>query len=169
MLRRLMKSIFAPAGGESQPAAEDDVQKRIRWGRAHAGSPLKRHLDIVFGDLHVGEHGLLALSDSCLADSDSKVPPLKAFRRPLASYFLGRYFLHAMELDGGYAECGVFSGTTALFLCRTARTLRPGYAGEDLHLVDSFEGLSRPVAEDLVANHDPSRSGVTQGALSAPV
>lgn len=171
MLRRLMKHIFArpPAAGESSPVAEAEVQKRMRWALAHARSPLNKHLDIVYGDLRIGGLGVLALSESCLTDSDAMAPPLKAFRRPLASYILARYFLYAMELDGGYAECGVFRGTSALFLCRAALTRRPGYAGEGLHLIDSFEGLSQPSAEDLIANHDASRSGVTQGALSAPV
>jgi O-methyltransferase len=175
MLRQMVRAIFArkPAGGESQPAAEDEVQKRKRWGEAHARSPLKQHLDIVLGDLRIGDHGVLALSDSCLTDTDSRIPPLKAFRRPLASYFLARYFLHAMELGGQFAECGVYSGISALFVCRAARTRRPDYAGEGLHLIDSFEGLSQPGNEDFFTTRagdgSVARKSIPQGSYASPM
>ena len=177
MLLRILKGIFAGSGkgGAEHPPVprEFEHEKHIRWGNAHAHAPMQRHLEITLGELRIGEHDLRALSDSCLADSDSLALPLKALRRPLASYFLARYFLHAMELGGAYAECGVFRGTSALFLCRAARTRRPGYAGEDLHLIDSFEGISRPSGEDLLdaRGEDGSiiRAGVAQGALSSPI
>lgn len=177
MLLRILKGIFAGSrkGGAERLSApgEFEHEKRIRWGKAHARSPMQRHLEIAIGELRIGEHDLRALSDSCLADSDSKVLPLKALRRPLASYFLARYFLHATELGGAYAECGVFRGTSALFLCRAARTRRPGYAGEGLHLIDSFEGLSEPSDDDLFdargENGSVTRAGVPRGSLAAPL
>jgi len=49
----------------------------------------------------------------------------------------------------------------------------PGYAGEGLHLIDSFEGISQPSDEDAfdARGKDGSlvRTAVPQGALSAPV
>jgi len=78
-----------------------------------------------------------------------------------------------MDLGGAYAECGVFRGTTALFLCRAAQTRRPGYAGEGFHLVDSFAGLSRPGEEDVLddraADGSAVRAAVAEGSLAAPV
>ena len=173
----MLKEIFAGKRQDAPAAptapAEFEHEKRVRWGHAHARSPMQRHLEIAIGDLRIGEHDLRALSDSCLAGSDSKVLPQKALRRPLASYFLARYFLHAMELDGAYAECGVHRGTSALFLCRAAQTRRAGYAGEGLHLVDSFEGISRPSDEDYfdARGGDGSvvRANVPQGSLSSSI
>jgi len=140
---------------------------------AHSRAPLARHREIALGEISIGGQDLCDLSDRCLADSESKVPPLKALRRPLASYFLARYFLYAMGLGGQFAECGVFRGTSALFLCRAAKSRIPAYAGEGLHLIDSFEGLSQPADEDLSETREKEgsvvRTVVPQGTLSAPV
>jgi O-methyltransferase len=170
----MLKEIFSGKPKEGPvSSAEFEHEKRKRWGHAHARSPMQRHLEIAIGDLRIGKHDLRALTESCLVDSNSKVHPLKALRRPLASYFLARYFLNAMELDGAYAECGVFSGTSSLFLCRAARTRRPGYNGEGLHLIDSFEGISRPVTEDEFDAHSGDgsvfRANVPKGTLSSPI
>lgn len=176
MLLRMLKEIFA-GGKEIAPArtAREEYPNEMidRRVNAHARAPMARHLDIVLGGMRVGEHDLRTLSDRCLADSDAKVLPLKALHRPLASYFLARYFLHAMELGGACAECGVFRGTSALFLCRAARTRRADYAGEGLHLIDSFEGLSEPSDDDLfdARGEDGSvtRAGVPRGSFAAPL
>ncbi len=176
VLLRVLKDIF---GGRRNATARQTGREHSpaealkRTASAHAGAPLDRHLEIALGGLRIGEHDLRSLSDACLADSDSKVPPLKALHRPLASFFLARYFLYAMALGGEFAECGVFRGTSALFLCRAAKTRIPGYAGEGLHLIDSFEGISQPSDEDAfdARGKDGSlvRTAVPQGALSAPV
>src|SRR6188472_3847564 len=164
VLLRVLKAIFggagAAAGASAPPRRELPHEMLARIGSMHAAAPMGRHLEIALGELRVGEHDLRALSDRCLAESEAAAPPLKALRRPLASYFLARYFLHAMDLGGAYAECGVFRGTTALFLCRAARTRRPGYAGEGLHLVDSFAGLSRPGDEDVLDDRAEDGSAV---------
>lgn len=177
VLLRVLKDIFGGRRNDAsarQPEREQyPNEARSRTASAHAGAPLDRHLEIALGDMRIGEHDLRTLSDRCLVDSDSKVPPLKALHRPLASYFLARYFLHAMTVGGEFAECGVFRGTSALFLCRAAKTRIPGYAGEGLHLIDSFEGISQPSDEDFfdARGKDGSivRTTVPQGALSAPV
>jgi O-methyltransferase len=174
MLLRVLKQFFRGRREKrAGPPPEFENEKRRRLDNAHAHSPMRRHLEIGLGDLRIGDHDLRALSDRCLADSDSRALPLKALHRPLASYFLARYFLHALELDGAYAECGVFRGTSALFLCRAALTRRPGYAGENLHLIDSFEGISRPVDEDRFdargADGSVVRTNVPAGSLSSPV
>jgi O-methyltransferase len=174
MLLRVLKSIFSGSDGRATPPPRVELphEASVRIGAVHARAPMGRHLDIALGGMRIGEHELRALSDRCLAETEATAPPLKALRRPLAAYFLARYFLYAMDLGGAYAECGVFRGTTALFLCRAARTRLPGYAGEDLHLIDSFEGLSRPSDEDYIDDHaaDGSvvRAAVPQGSLSAP-
>jgi O-methyltransferase len=177
MLLRVLKEIFAgrPQEVAARQADGDTYPNEVlrRTAGAHAGAPMERHLEIALGDIRVGDHDLRQLTQSCLDDSDSKVPPLKALHRPLASYFLSRYFMYAMKLGGQFAECGVFRGTSALFLCRAARIRIPAYAGEGLHLIDSFEGISEPAGEDYfdARGRDGSvvRATVPQGALSAPV
>jgi hypothetical protein len=175
VLLRLLRSIFSGAGAGARPASKRELphEAAARIGEAHARAPMDRHLAITLGDLRIGDLDVLALSERCLTDSGAAAPPLKALRRPLASYFLARYFLHAMELGGACAECGVFRGTTALFMCRAAQTRNPGYAGEGLHLIDSFEGLSRPTQDDLVDERAEDgtlvRAAVAEGSLAAPV
>ena len=173
----MLRDIFVDrrkAGQALAPQQEEMPRDRLlRWDRAHARAPMDRHLEIVLGDLRVGGLDLRELSERCLAESDSRVPPLKALRRPLSMYLLARYFLQAMELGGSFAECGVFRGTSALFLCRAARACRPGYAGEGLHLIDSFEGLSAPSNDDFfdARGEDGSivRATVPPQSLRAPI
>ena len=43
---------------------------------------------VLYGDLRIGNDRLLDLVQRCLAESDTRMPPFKAFHRPLASYFL---------------------------------------------------------------------------------
>jgi hypothetical protein len=175
VLLRILRSFFSGAGASASarpaPRVELPHEALVRIGQMHARAPMDRHLEIALGGMRIGEHDLRALSDRCLAESEASAPPLKALRRPLAAYFLARYFLYAMDLGGAYAECGVFRGTTALFLCRAAQTRRPDFAGENLHLIDSFEGLSRPSEEDYIDDHAADgttvRSAVPQGSLSA--
>ena len=51
-----------------------------------------------------------------------------------------REFLRLVdELPGHFAECGVFRGASAHLLCEVA-----GPAGREVHLFDSFAGLSQP-------------------------
>jgi len=151
VLLRLLKSL----GGErsARNAAASPLATFEKLHAAHSGAPRELHLQILFGDLRIGDTALVDLVERCMRESFCNTPVLKWFHRPLASYFLARYFLHAMPIDGERAECGVFQGTSALILCRTARTREPAYAGERLHLFDSFAGLSAPGANDVL--HEP--------------
>lgn len=181
MLMRMLKSLArnAAAGKSRDTAADvldrinDSPPERVkRLNRAHAGASIDLHLDILYGDLRVGNVGLMELVQRCLAESDLEVPPFKALHRPLASYFLTHYFLHTLKLEGERAECGVLHGTSALLLCRAAQTTNPAYAGEGLHLIDSFEGLDTPKDEDRfdVQRADGVKSvSIVKGAYSAPM
>lgn len=135
MLLRLLKDIFA---GSRQPLAASAT-----------GAPVGRHLQILLGDLRVGEHGLRDFHERCLVDSGAGANPSPALDPPLASYFLARYFLYAMGLGGEFAECGMRGGAaSALFLCRAAQARIPLYAGEGLHLV---EDAAAPAAAGAAA------------------
>ena len=151
---------------ESIAADEYPVARQQRMKRAHLHAPVGAHAEILYGDMRVGEWRLPELVARCIADSQVTVPPLKGLHRPLASYMLARYYLHAMKLEGERAECGVFQGTSALLLCRAAQTLDPAHDGAGLHLIDSFDGLSPPGDEDAFSVPE-GRMTMSQGMFAA--
>lgn len=168
-LRSLWRSQRRSGGPEADefPVARQQIAKR-----AHARAPMAEHARILFDDIRVGEWRLPEIVARALADSDALVPPLKALHRPLASYLLVRYYLHALALQGARAECGVFQGTSASLLCHAARTVDAAHDGSGLHLIDSFEGLSAPGEQDRfslpgAAGAPAQRSALPQGSLSA--
>jgi hypothetical protein len=177
MFIKLLQSMFSARRGGADDGVETEFPaERLRTvRRAHAKAPREQHLNILFDEMRVGPHPIAGLADSCVRDSGAQSPPLKAFHRPLASYFLARYFLYSLALDGARAECGVFSGASALLMCRAATTRDAKYAGAGLHLLDSFAGISPPQEEDLIAvRAQDGRSvvmkpGFDGGAFASPL
>ena len=170
MLLSFLKSVFA-SRTPATPGDELPVMRTRRIKRASVGAPTQKHLEIAFGEMRIGGNDLLAWVDGSLARSQTLVSAHKALHRPLASYFLARYFLHALRLDGAQAECGVFQGTSALAVCRAARAADPAFSGSRFHLIDSFAGLDTPTQEDMIALPDeggaPRRATVPRGELAA--
>ncbi len=174
MLLKLLRSWRNRPG--SHGFQEHDLfpeQSAARLARAHGQAPTGLHREILYRSLSIGSLPLNEVVDRCLADSGARLSPAKALHRPLASFFLSQYFLHALQLEGAHAECGVFAGTSALLLCRTAATLNAAYTGAGLHLVDSFQGLSEPSAQDAFAAPEadgmrPSRSSWHAGGFAMP-
>ena len=182
MLIRMFKALGRSATRPGNRDSSTEVLERIndsppqrmdRLNRAHGAAAVDLHLDILYGGLRIGSHRLLDLVQSCLADSDTAMPPAKAFHRPLASYFLAHYFLHALGVEGERAECGVFHGTSALLLCRAAQSRDPAYAGAGFHLIDSFEGLDEPTDEDRFdvprADGEVTSLSIKKGSFAAPM
>lgn len=178
MLSRLLKSIGKPSPAQTQPAADraGPEMERERWlDAAHARVPVELHRRIQFGGLTVAGLDFLTLVDGCLRDSHTGVRPLKAFHRYQAALHLARYFAHTIDVPGERVECGVFTGTMSLLMCRLARARRPAFDGTGFHMVDSFAGLSRPGPEDALEfreNPDGGALGVFgygQGAMAAPI
>ena len=117
----------------------------------HANAPLERNFEIMFGGSHVGELDFVPLYRECLETTGTTVDGWKTFRRAQRALNLARYFHYALALPGEKVECGVLKGFSALLLCRVARMRDPDFRGGGLHLVDSFEGLSKPAEPDAVA------------------
>ncbi|NJN39930.1 MAG: hypothetical protein HC807_02355 [Gammaproteobacteria bacterium] len=117
----------------------------------HEAAPLDAHLGILYGNLRFAGGPTLALIDRAIAESSSSVPPLKAIHRRASALNLMQYFLHARALGGGMAECGVFTGCSALACCLAAQAVDASYDGTGFHLIDSFAGLSAPGKEDRIA------------------
>ena len=128
----------------------------------HEGAPLAVHRSILYRDVAIGGTGLLDLYDACIRDSDTPVSPWKTFARIQGAANLARYFVHSLALDGARAECGIFQGFSALFVCRAAELATGRFDGADFHLIDSFEGFPEPRAEDFI----PVRQG--KATASAP-
>lgn len=68
-------------------------------------------------------------------------------RRP-RFYNLVQFFSLSRGIPGDTAEVGCFRGLSSFLLCHAARTVKPDFAGEGHHIIDSFEGLSAPTKED---------------------
>jgi hypothetical protein len=166
MLLSFLKSLFS-ARAVRGAGDELPVTRARRIKQAHTAAPIAEHLRIAFGDMRMGNEEMLAWVRGSLAGAETLVDPLKALHRPLAAYFLARYFLHALRLEGALAECGVYQGASALALCRAARAHDAGFTGARFHLFDSFAGLAAPSAADMVSLPGGERAAVAPGSLAA--
>tara|TARA_Y100001958_G_C21237821_1_gene564678 strand:+ start:1994 stop:2692 length:699 start_codon:yes stop_codon:yes gene_type:complete len=52
------------------------------------------------------------------------------------------------DLDGLIAECGVWKGLSCLIISEAIKENNPYFKGENIVLIDSFEGLSQPKLKD---------------------
>jgi hypothetical protein len=156
LLARLLRTILAPRraaavgapGGVARPSEPPTLARIHKLTAAAERAPVDEHLRILYDDLQVAGYPLLELAQAALEGAGTRHPPPKRILRRLALFNLAKYFLHAATLPGRWVECGVYLGHSALALCLAAQRRTPGFDGTGLHLVDSFEGLSRPTAED---------------------
>ena len=58
------------------------------------------------------------------------------------------------EIPGAFAECGVWRGGSVLAMILTLQEL--GAAERDVHLFDTFEGMTAPTAQDVSAHSPPA-------------
>ena len=107
--------------------------------------------------------------------SRTAVEPWKVIRRAERAYNLGRYFLRSLELPGARIECGTYRGFSALMCSKIWQSVVPEFSGADLHLMDSFEGLSKPTSEDALHTEElqggivVTNYGADPGAMSGPL
>jgi O-methyltransferase len=126
--------------------------------RVHEGVDIELHSRILLEGLQVAGRPFLPMYRECLEATRTLPKSWKVFRRAQRAYNFARYVEHVASLGGPMVECGVFNGFSALLACRILAALRPGFRGEDLFLVDSFEGLSAPKEEDLMEVTHAGRS-----------
>lgn len=67
-------------------------------------------------------------------------------------YMVRNFLLSTKGLDGDWAECGVFKGSTSLIMAEYNRRYEILQAGCNVHLFDSFEGLANPASADSGTN-----------------
>ncbi len=176
MLLRILKSAFAVKAGEA--AATPVPRHEIAPVNAHdvlsrlMKDPLVvRHLEVLFQSVEVKGRGFLDLYAEALHESRTGIPVDKWYRRAQRALNLVKFFESSLGVEGARAECGVFSGFSALLLCKTAGLHLPGYQGEDFHLFDSFQGLSDIRQEDLVypGGDGSGKSRYSKGDMSVPL
>lgn len=87
-------------------------------------------------------------------------------------YNATQFLRYSLDLSGDVVECGSFQGLSSYVFCNYIRLANPGFQGAGYHIFDSFEGLSQPSREDMIANQDygevgqPSfRAGAFRGSL----
>lgn len=130
---------------------EFPLETEARLNRLHARAPVEAHLRILFQDARVGDASYAELYQRCLEQTGTAVTPFNVFARFQSRLNLVRYFLATLPLPGARAECGVYRGASALLLCHAARAHEPAYSGQDLFLIDSYEGASKSGEHDMIA------------------
>src|SRR5262249_41701369 len=90
----------------------------------------------------------VTLYNTCVLETQTSVGSWKLFRRVQRAFTLARYVEYAHALPAPKIECGIFGGFSARMTCKILSALKPGFDGSEYFMVDSFEGLSAPVAGD---------------------
>jgi hypothetical protein len=153
----LLKKLFSAARGAASGSVagpEYPLEVEARLGGLHARAPVRRHLDMLYGDMRIGNEPFTNLYFRCLEDTGTAVTPFNIFQRFQTRRDLVRYFLETLAVPGARVECGAYRGATALLLCRTWRSHRPDFTGEGFYLIDSFSGTQASTAHDYIPVRD---------------
>lgn len=160
MLRNLVRQIFKKQDHRINPSPPEVslISESL--------DSKKEHLEILYKGINLGSLDFYNLYQECLIKSKTPVADWKWYRRPQRALHLAQYFIKTMDIDAPKIECGVFRGFTSLMLCEIAAALNPNFTGQNIHLVDSFEGLSKPTTHDMVNNEI---AGGNTGHFATPV
>jgi hypothetical protein len=154
LLKRLFEATRRTRVGSDQPAApriDFPLDEERLLYEAHGRAPIDRHLDILYGDYRIGNERFIDMYRDALRVTGTVFTPFNVFQRFDTRAHLCRYLLATLAVPGRRAECGAYRGATGLLLCRAQRSSQPSFDGQGMHLIDSFSGTSRNVAQDLIA------------------
>lgn len=105
------------------------------------------------------EFGRLFLEDESIRTDYERFMDPNNWHSMDRKYVIRNFAKSCAALKADFVECGVYTGGTAFFLCQVADA-----AGINVHLYDSFEGLSEPGEQD---GHYWEGGGLTaDGALT---
>ena len=154
----------------------DEIESQNIIKEIHKKTDLRKYIEISFGSRKIGPLNFSSLADHCISATKTSVPAFKAFRRLERLWVLLCYQLYVLkEVDGPIIECGVFRGFSALAMNILMHELKKleGKELRKLYLLDSFEGLSKPVAEDYVRLPEGAKNAensiVKKGHFATPI
>ena len=168
-MKGLLERIFlgsrgaAPAERDKLDLRSELVKLQQKHERAQHQADLEFHEAALLDGLLVAGMPFRPLYLECLRLSGTLVPSWKRLRRAQRAYQLARYAESTAKLPGRRVECGVLRGLSALLIAATLRKAAPGFALNDLYLIDSFEGLSAMHPADAVR---PAGGGSQTGTYS---
>lgn len=69
-------------------------------------------------------------------------------------YNATQFLRYSLDFPGDVVECGSFRGLSSYIFCNYMRLANQDFKGEGYHIFDSFEGLSEPSEQDIIAKDD---------------
>jgi O-methyltransferase len=160
LFKKLISAARSPArlAAGAQPDYPLEIEAHV--SRLHGRAPIRRHLDILYGDVAIGGERFTDLYFRCMEDTGTVVTPFNVFQRFQTRHDLLRYFLATLGIPGARVECGAYRGATALLLCRAARSHDANFDGKDFYLIDSFSGTESSTEQDFIPVRD--KTGTTR-------
>ncbi len=114
----------------------------------HRRSDIDKHLDLLFSGMSLVGREFSDVYRTGCNKTGTSVGAWKTIKRADRIWNLTKYFQRSFSAEGARVECGVFRGLSALICAEVMEYEFPGWNGEGMYLVDSYEGLSPTVSED---------------------
>ena len=155
MLKKLIAKARAALARDPSPPIDYPLEMEAKLNRLHSAAQVRRHLDILYGDVRIGDETFTDLYFRCLEQTGTAVTPFNVFQRFQTRHDLLRYFFATLQVPGARIECGAYRGATALLICRAWRSRQAGFKGKGFYLLDSFSGTKESSDHDLIPVRDP--------------
>jgi O-methyltransferase len=156
LIKKLLSAARTSGAAPSLPQPDYPLELEERLSALHGRANVRRHLDVLYGDVSIGGERFTDLYFRCLEDTGTAVTPFNVFQRFQTRNDLVRYFLETLNIPGARVECGAYRGATALLLCRTWRSVNAAFDGDQFFLIDSFSGTSTSTPPDFIPVRDAS-------------
>jgi O-methyltransferase len=130
------------------------IEEQDFLNKMHGNLDLDKFIKIIFKDSSIGGINFINLLAHCFNQTGTPSQPFKLIRRSERLMILLKLLIYATENNKGpIAECGVFKGFSSLAMKLVLSNIN---RSNNIYLIDSFEGLSEPVTEDLISYNKDS-------------
>ena len=119
----------------------------ITGDKARRHYAMERLANMFNPDFHFTEAGQVWRDDKAFEENYISLAVDDNFHSIDRKYTVNQFLQLIKNVPGDMAECGVYKGATAWFICTF---IREHGLNKALHVFDSFEGLSKPQTEDGV-------------------